>query len=89
MTTTQQQNANRTAAMELTLHRLTNTQPGAAYEELVRLSAGRGIEPLMNIAIHLADAMAAVLVKDCGSSDAAIASLQRQLAEAATDWSAK
>lgn len=69
-------------AMELTLHRLTNTQPGAVYDEIVRLSDGRGLDPLMNMLIHLADAMAAVLVKDCGSREEAIAALQQQLAEA-------
>lgn len=72
----------RTAAMELTLHRLTNTQPGAVYEEITRLCAGGGIEPLAAMTIHLADAMAAVLIKDTGSREEAVTSLQRQLAEA-------
>lgn len=81
MTTQQQRTDARHAATELTLHRLTNTQPGAIYDEIVRLCAGRGIEPLAAMTIHLADAMAAVLIKDCGSRENAIAALQQQLAE--------
>lgn len=81
--------ATRRMAMELTLHRLTNHQPGAIYDEIVRLCIPGGTDNLMAIAIHLADAMAAVLVKDCGSSDAAITSLQEQLTEADVDRSAK
>lgn len=75
-------NRARRDAMELTLHRLTNTEPGAIYDEIVRLSDGRGIDPLMAMLIHYASAMAAVLVKECGSREAVIASLQQQLAEA-------
>lgn len=71
--------ATRRMAMELTLHRLTSHKPGAIYDEIVRLCNPGGTDNLMAIAIHLADAMAAVLVKDSGSSEAAIASLREQL----------
>jgi len=82
--TTQQQTQARRDAAELILHRLTNTQPGAIYEEIIRLANGGGISPVMNLTIHLADAMAAVLIKDTGSRDAAIAALREQLAKADT-----
>lgn len=74
-------NRTRRNALELTLHRLTNTQPGAVYSEITRLCNGGGIDPLAHMTIHLADAMAAVLIKDCGSRDEAIAALRTQLAE--------
>lgn len=81
----------RRKAMELTLHRLTNHNPGDVYDELARLCKPSGIDNLMAIAIHLTDAMAAVLVKDCGSREAAVASLREQLgnSEAATLRSVK
>ena len=85
--TTPQQTQTRQAAMELTLHRLTTPTPGAIYDEIVRLCTGTGSADLMEITIHLADAMAAVLVKDTGSREAAITALQQQLANA--DRSAK
>lgn len=78
--TTQHTPTPRQAAIELTLHRLTNTQPGAAYEEITRLCNGQGIDPLAAMTIHLADAMAAVLIKNTGSRDNAIAALRYQLA---------
>jgi hypothetical protein len=68
--------------MELTLHRLTNNQPGAVYDEIVRLCTGTGAGDLMEIVIHLADAMAAVMESECGSREAAVEVLRRQLAEA-------
>lgn len=77
----------RAAAIETTLHRLQHPNQPDAYEDsihgtLVRLCKPAGVENLMALTIHLADAMAAVLVKDCGSREAAIESLQQQLAEA-------
>lgn len=80
MPTQQQQTGARHAAMELTLHRLTNHAPGAIYEEVVRLCTGAGSADLIEVAIHLADAMAAVLIKDTGSREDAIKALQQQLA---------
>ncbi|MGQ5576724.1 hypothetical protein [Streptomyces sp. ECR3.8] len=70
---------NRRLAMELTLHRLTNHNPGDVYDEITRLCIPGGVENLMAIAVHLADAMAAVLVKDTGSREAAVAALRKQL----------
>lgn len=71
--------ATRRKAIELTLYRLTNHNPGDVYDEITRLCIPGGVDNLTAIAIHLADAMAAVLVKDTGSSEAAIAALREQL----------
>ncbi|MCI3246483.1 hypothetical protein [Streptomyces spinosisporus] len=79
MTTPQEAATTRRNAMELTLHRLTNTQPGAIHSEITRLCNGGGIEPLAAMTIHLADAMAAVLIKDTGSREDAITALRQQL----------
>ena len=74
-------------AMELTLHRLTQTNPEtyeeSAYAAIVRLCKPTGGGGVMDLAIHLADAMGAVLVHECGSKEAAAESLRQQLAEAA------
>lgn len=83
--TTPDNTATRRMAMELTLHRLTNHEPGAIYDEITRLCMPGGVDNLMAVAIHLTDAMAAVLVKDCGSSEAAITSLREQLANSEAD----
>ncbi|MFJ8784998.1 hypothetical protein [Streptomyces sp. NPDC102476] len=81
MTTPQQQTTTRQAAIELTLHRLTTPTPGAIYEEITRLCTGPDSADLMNVTIHLADAMAAVLIKDTGSREDAITALRAQLPE--------
>lgn len=84
--TIQQPDQTRRAAAELTLHRLQHPNQPEAYEDtvygtLARLCKPAGVDNLMALAIHLADLMAAVLVKDTGSREAAIADLQQQLAE--------
>jgi hypothetical protein len=71
----------RTAAIQLTLHRLTASDPAAVYDEVVRLCKPAGVENLMALAIHLADAMAVMTERECGSREAAIKSLQQQLDE--------
>lgn len=72
----------RSKAIELTLHRLTATDPGAIYDEIVRLCKPGGTDNLMALVIHFADAMAAVTQRETGSKEAAIDTLQQQLAEA-------
>jgi len=72
--------------MELALHRLTHQTPPESYEEsiygtLVRLCPA-GFDDMMALIIHLADAMAAVVEGECGSREAAVEVLRRQLAEA-------
>lgn len=68
------------AATELILHRLTNRTPGAIYDEITRVCPA-GISDLMAVTIHLADAMAAALIKDAGSPEAAAETLLQQLSE--------
>ncbi len=80
----------RAAAIEITLHRLQHPDQPDTYEEsihstLVRLCKPAGVENLMNLTIHLADCMAAVLVKDSGSREAAIAALQQELSTAGSN----
>lgn len=71
----------RRKAMELVLHRLTVDEPAAVYDELVRLTQPAGVGPLMEIAVHLADAMVATLIEQSGGREAAIADLQAQIGE--------
>ncbi|MFE9432182.1 hypothetical protein [Streptomyces sp. NPDC006640] len=71
----------RRKAMELVLHRLTVDEPAAVYDELVRLTQPAGVGPLMEIAVHLADAMVATLTEQSGGREAAITSLQAQIGE--------
>jgi hypothetical protein len=72
--------------MELTLNRLTHQTEPEAYEDSIYQAITR-LQPdpvlgLMNVVIHFADAMAAVMERECGSREAAIESLQRQITEA-------
>lgn len=66
-------------AMNLVLHRLRSQDQAAAYDEIARLMRPDGIMNLMDVAIHLADAMAATLKDQCGSRQAAIRSLEEQI----------
>ncbi|MFE1424386.1 hypothetical protein ACFW6C_02255 [Streptomyces fungicidicus] len=66
-------------AMDLVLHRLRSQDQATAYDEIARLMRPDGIMSLMGVAIHLADAMAAVLKDQCGSRPAAIRSLEEQI----------
>jgi hypothetical protein len=83
----------RRSAIELTLHRLQHPNQPEAFEDTVYGTLSRlcpnGVDDVMALAIHLADAMAAVLVKDCGSREEAIGSLQQQLAKAHTNGSTR
>lgn len=87
MSIPQTKSQTRRSAMELTLHRLTHQAEPETYEEsiygtLVRLCKPTGVDNLMELVIHLADGMAAVMERECGSREAAIESLRQQLAEA-------
>lgn len=87
MNTPETKSRTRRSAMELTLHRLTHqTEPdtyeGSIYGTIVRLCKPTGVEDLTALVIHLADAMASVMERECGSREAAIESLRQQLAEA-------
>lgn len=83
----------RTAAIELTLHRLQHPNQPETYEDSIHGTIARlcptGVQDLTALVIHLADCMAAVLIKDCDSREAAIASLQQQLTDAIPAGSAK
>lgn len=86
MSIPQTKSQTRRSAMELTLHRLIHQAEPETYEEsiygtLVRLCPA-GFDDMVALVIHLADAAAAVLERECGSREAAIESLRRQLAEA-------
>jgi hypothetical protein len=75
----------RRSATELALHRLTHQTEPDTYEESIYGTISRlcpkGFDDLMALVIHYADAMAAVLERECGSKEAAAASLEQQLAE--------
>ncbi|MGJ5831381.1 hypothetical protein [Streptomyces ossamyceticus] len=77
MTSPEQQT--RRTAMALTLHRLRNQDPAAAYELLPDLCKPDPVTALMNLAIHFADATGTALEAGLGSREAAAESLQQQL----------
>lgn len=74
----------RRSAMELALHRLTQTEP-ETYEESIYGTLARlcpaGFDDMAALVIHLADALAAVVERECGSREAAVEALRQQLAE--------
>ncbi len=86
MTTPSQKCPTRRNAMELTLHRLRNPLDLPTYEESIHGTIVRLCEPdpfgeLMDLVIHLAGVVAAFMEGECGSREAAIKSLERQIAE--------
>ena len=79
-------------AMELTLHRLRNPLEPPTYEEsiygtIVRLSEPDPVGGLIDLAIVFADVMATFMEGECGSREAAIKSLERQITESDAETS--
>lgn len=85
MSTPETTGQTRRSAMELTLHRLTHQAEPDTYEESIYGTLARlcptGFDDMAALIIHLADAMAAVVERECGSREAVIESLRQQLAE--------
>lgn len=86
MNTSETKSQTRRSAMELALHRLTHQTEPDIYEEsihgtIVRLCPA-GFDDMVALVIHLADAMGAVMERECGSREAAIEALRQQLAVA-------
>lgn len=84
---TPEKSRTRRNALELAIHRLTHQIDPDTYEEsihgtIARLCKPSGVDALMALVIYLADVAADATERECGSREAAIEALQRQLAEA-------
>ncbi|MCZ4510295.1 hypothetical protein O3Q52_19290 [Streptomyces sp. ActVer] len=78
----QQLRRTRRNAMALTIHRLRAEDQGSVYDEIIRLFKPDPIGELIEMVAHLAEGMANMLEKECGSKEAAAESLAQQIEEA-------